>query len=224
MRTRVLAAPVGVTDHKRGGRPVERHGAHLRRGRQGRADVQHAREPPGHRRGPGMSAVARGDIHRTGAHPDRRAAGSRIQRTCATTPSGTCPAITPGPGSTGNVRRTYPLRTRLKPATSAKCPWNRLTSPDGTRHAREPASGDQLPLDARDPGAIRGRGQVGGRRLWLQLFPAVGREQLRRHPEVMPANAAQRDTVNRTIRAAQRETVSNLGRDFTFRASYDSQH
>jgi len=68
------------------------------------------------------------------------------------------------------------------------------------------------------------RGPGRRRLLCLQLFLAAGRQQLRRHPEVVAGHATQRNAINRTVGAVQREAVSDLGRDFTFRARYDSQH
>jgi hypothetical protein len=60
--------------------------------------------------------------------------------------------------------------------------------------------------------------------LCLQLFLAVRRQQFRRHPEVVAGHATQRNAINGTVGAVQREAVSDLGKGFAFRASYDSQH
>jgi hypothetical protein len=56
-----------------------------------------------------------------------------------------------------------------------------------------------------------------------QLFLVLGREFLRRQPEVVTGSAVQRYVINGAVRARKREAVDDLGRGSAFRAGQDDQ-
>ena len=99
-----------------------------------------------------------------------------------------------------------------------RCRGRRSPFPAVRRPPREESH--RSPASAMSPGRRRpGRHRL----MFPQLFLAVRRQQLRRHPEVVTGHATQRNAINRTVGAGQREAISDLGRDLTFRARYDSQ-
>jgi hypothetical protein len=134
-------------------------------------------------------------------------------------PSPTTPSLT-SPGS-GSGASPFSAASSTNTSEPRRTPGRDRWPSSGTPQA-PPGSGAH-PL-RREPDVSPRRYPGRGRLVPPHLFPVLGRQHVRRHPEVVTRGASQRYMINRTLCARQRKAIRDLGRYIAPRAGYERQH